>query len=171
MIMILLIDVRFKMKVKMRNQEGKEVEREVHTKLIKVRLNSGAEMNKFFKRIDEECTIVFRRVTSENFLRNIDEDVLNPEVKMNREDYNEGNSWDYWSIYAIENMTVEIQFPFSKNNSTHVAQVMKGQIDIILKIDWSHMNSGRKSTMRRKKRTQNILNREKKMETTNAIKP
>ena len=65
----------------------------------------------------------------EIFLRNIDEDVLNPEVKMNREDNNEGNYWDYWSIYSIKSMTIEIQFPFSKNNSTHVAQVMKGPIE------------------------------------------
>ena len=48
---------------------------------------------------------------------------------MNREDYSEGNYWDYWSIYSIKSMTIEIQFPFSKNNSTHVAQVMKGPIE------------------------------------------
>ena len=61
-------------------------------------------------------------------MRYISEDVLNPEVNMNLEDYNEGNYWDYWSIYSIESMNIEIQFPFSKNNSIHVAQVMKGPI-------------------------------------------
>ena len=81
------------------------------------------------KKIYEEWTGFYRRFTSENFLRNIDEEVLNPEVKMNREDYNEGNSWDYWSIYSIKSMTIEIQFPFSKNNATHIAQVMKGSIE------------------------------------------
>ena len=120
--------VRFKMKLKLHNQEGKETEREVHTKQFDVRLKSGAERNKFFNKIDEEWTGVYRRFTSESFLKNIDEDVLNPEVKMNRDDYNEGNSWNYWSIYSIESMTIEIQFPFSKNNATHVAQVMKGPI-------------------------------------------
>ena len=112
----------------MRNQEQKEVERTVHTRQFDVRLKSGAERNKFFKIIDEEWTRVYRRFTSENILRNIDEDVLNHEVKMNREDYNEGNYWDYWSIYSIKSMTVEIQFPFSNNNSTHTAQVMKEPI-------------------------------------------
>ena len=91
-------------------------------------MKSGADRNKFFKRINEEWTGVYRRFISENVLRNIDEDVLNPEVKMNREYYNEGNYWDYWSIYSIKSMTVEIQFPFSKNNSTHQTQVMKGPI-------------------------------------------
>ena len=65
-------------------------------------------------------------VSSENFLRDMDEDVLNPEVKINREDYNDEKYWDYWSIYSISSLTIEIQFPFSKNNATHVAQVMKG---------------------------------------------
>ena len=120
--------VRFKMELKMRNQEQKERERTVHTKQFDIRLKSGADRNKFFKRIDEEWTGVYRRFISENVLRNIDEDVLNPEVKMNREDYNEGNYWDYWSIYSIKSMTVEIQFPFIKNNSTHQTQVMKGPI-------------------------------------------
>ena len=92
-------------------------------------MKSGAERNNFFKRIDEEWTGVYKRFSSENFLRNIDEDVLNPEVKMNREDNNEGNYWDYWSIYSIKSMTIEIQFPFRKNNATHVAQVMKGPIE------------------------------------------
>ena len=32
-------------------------------------------------------------------------------------------------IYSISSLTLEIQFPFSKNNSTHVAQVMKGPIE------------------------------------------
>ena len=53
---------------------------------------------------------------SENFLRYMDEDVLNPEVKMNREYYNYENSWDYWYIYSINSITIEIKFPFSKNN-------------------------------------------------------
>jgi hypothetical protein len=121
--------VRLKMELKMRNQEEKERERTVHTKQFDVRLKSGVERNNFFKKIDEEWYGVYRRFTSENFLKNIDEDVLNPEVKMNRDDYNEGNSWDYWSIYSIKSMTIEIQFPFSKNNATHIAQVMKGSIE------------------------------------------
>jgi len=122
--------------LKLHNQEGKEAEREVHTKQFDVGLKSGAERNKFFKKIDEEWTGVYRRFTSENFLKNIDEDVINPasqgldpEVKMNREDNNEGNSWDYWSIYSIKSMTIEIQFPFSKNNATHVAHIMKGPME------------------------------------------
>ena len=47
-------DVRFKMKLKLRNQEEKGREREVHTKQFKVQLKSGAERNKFFKKIDDE---------------------------------------------------------------------------------------------------------------------
>ena len=81
------------------------------------------------KRIDEEWTGVYRIFTSENFLKYIDEDVLNPEVKMNREDYNYEKYWDYWSIYYISSITIEIQFLFSNNNSTHVAQVMKGHVE------------------------------------------
>ena len=121
--------VRFKMELTMRNQEQKERERTVHTKQFDVRLKSGKDRNKFFKRIYEEWTVVYRIFVSENVLRNIDEDVLNPEIKMNREDYNDEDSWNSWSIYSIKSMTVEIQFPFSKNNSTHVAQVMKGPIE------------------------------------------
>jgi hypothetical protein len=92
-------------------------------------LKSGAERNMFFKKIYEEWNGVYRIFIGENFLRNIDEDVLNHEVKMNREDNNEGNYWDYWTIYSIKSMTIEIHFPFSKNNATHVAQVMKGPIE------------------------------------------
>ena len=117
------------MEVKLHNWEGnKEAEREVHTKQFDVRLKSGAERNNLFNKINEEWSGLYRIFTSENFLKNIDEDVLNPEIKMNREDKNEGNYWEYWSIYSIKSMTIEIQFPFSKNNATHVAQVMKGPI-------------------------------------------
>ena len=93
-------------------------------------MKSGAERNKFFNKIDEEWSGVYRKFATENpnFIRNISEDVLNPEVKMNQEYYNEGNYWEYWSIYSIKSMRMEIHFPFSKNNATHVAQVMKGPI-------------------------------------------
>ena len=91
--------VRFKMELTMRNNEGKDRKRTVHTKQIDVRLKNGADRNKYFKRIDEEWTGVYRIFSSENFLKDMDEDVLNPEVKMNREDYNDEKSWDYWSIY------------------------------------------------------------------------
>ena len=50
----------------MRNQEEKGGERTVHTKQFKVRLKSGAERNKFFKKIDDEWTGVYRRFISEN---------------------------------------------------------------------------------------------------------
>ena len=59
--------VRFKMELKLHNQEEKEREREVHTKQFDVRLKSGAERNKFFKKIDEEWTGVYRRFSSRNF--------------------------------------------------------------------------------------------------------
>ena len=56
--------VRFKMKLTMRNTEGKDRKRKVHTRPIDVRLKSGADRNKFFKRIDEEWTGVYRKFTS-----------------------------------------------------------------------------------------------------------
>ena len=86
----------------------------------------------------------------------MDEDVLNPEVKMNREDYNDEKYWDYWSISSISSLTIEIQFPFSKNNATHVAQFMKGFVETFMKIEWFTMKNRKTTIVRRKmNKTQN----------------
>ena len=66
--------------------------------------------------------------SSEDFQRAMNEDVLNLEVKINSEDYSDENYWNYWSIYFISSLTIEIQLPFSKNNPTRCTQVMKGPI-------------------------------------------
>ena len=105
---------RFIMILKMKNNEGEERIRNVRTKPIDVRIKSGKDRDKFFKRIDDEWSGVYRRFTTENILKNIDEDVLNPEVKMNREYYQDNNSWDYWYIYSISSLSIEIQFPLAR---------------------------------------------------------
>ena len=56
-------------------------------------------------------------------------DALNPEVELNREDYHEGNSWEYWKLQYIEKFVLEIQFTYNNNDPTHQAQVLKGPIE------------------------------------------
>ena len=58
---------RFKMEMNMSNNEGKDRKRTVYTRQIDVRLKSGADRNKIFKRIDEEWTCVYRIFSRENF--------------------------------------------------------------------------------------------------------
>ena len=61
--------VRFEMKLTMKNAEGGDRKRKVHTGPIDVGLKSGAYINKSFKIIDEEWTGIYRRFKSENFLK------------------------------------------------------------------------------------------------------
>ena len=73
-------------------------------------------------------------ITTKNIIKNIDEDVMNPEVKMSREDYQDTKYWDYWYIHSISSLSAQIQFPFSKNNSTHIAQVLKGATETYIEV-------------------------------------
>ena len=101
------------MKLTMKNAELGDRKRTVHTRPIHVRLKSGAYRNKFFKRIDEEWKGFYRIFAIENVLKDIEEDVLNPEVKMMTREM-------IRKIYKIwDLMMIGMKFTFHKQyNST-----------------------------------------------------
>ena len=127
-------DVRLKVNLDMKNNEGEIKHFKPQTKKIKIQLKNGADRERLFKKIEEEWNGVYNKFgyRGNNPLVNISEDVLNPEISMNREDYNEKNSWDYWFIYAIKNYELDIQFTYNENDPTHKPQVMKGPIEYFI---------------------------------------
>ena len=112
--------------------------RNPHTQIMSVRLSSGEDRRKFFKAVLDEWNAMYNKfslytTSSEKreekyFLHRIDEDVMNPEVNMNRDDYNKENSATYWFIHSIIKLKLEIQFPYIENNHNDQTQVMKGPI-------------------------------------------
>ena len=105
-------DVNLKVNLDMKNNEDEIKHFKPQTKKIKIQLKDGADRERLFKNIEEEWNGVYNKFgyRGNNPLVNISEDVLNPEISMNREDYNEKNSWDYWFIYAIKNYELDVQF-------------------------------------------------------------
>ena len=127
-------NVRLGVNLDMKNNEGEIKHFKPHTKRIKIQLKNGADRERLFKKIEEEWNGVYNKFgyRGNNPLVNISEDVLNPEISMNREDYNEKNSWDYWQIYSIKNYELDIQFTYNENDPTHKPQVMKGPIEYFI---------------------------------------
>ena len=116
--------VRFEMKLTMKNAEGGYRKRKFQTIPIDVRLKSEAYRNEFFKIIDEEWTGVYRRFTSENFLKHIDEDVFEPRSEDESRILQRGKLLGTTVIFILLAVCqLEIQFPFIKNIATHIAQV------------------------------------------------
>ena len=119
---------RITMVMTMKNSEGESKERKIQTRLVPIRLKveqTETGSSKIFKMNGKQFTIntVGERGT-ETWLR----DVMNHEEEMNREDYHEGKSWDYWFIYSIKRYKLEIRFPYNPNKPTHQAQVIHGAI-------------------------------------------
>ena len=127
-------DVSLGVNLDMKNNEGEIKHFKPQTKKIKIQLKNGADRERLFKKIEEEWNGVYNKFgyRGNNPLVNISEDVLNPEISMNREDYNEKNSWDYWFIYSIKNFELDIQFTYNENDPTHKPQVMKGPIEYFI---------------------------------------
>ena len=131
----------FRMEATMKDTEGeKSVNREVHTRPIMVRLKSGADRNRFFQQVEEQWEQTYNKFSKfgterknpEEWIINIEEDVLNPEVEMNRDDYNNGNSSYYWFLYSISSFTLDIIFPFRENNPNDEAQVLTGPVETFI---------------------------------------
>ena len=105
-----------------------------------VRLKSGADRNRFFQQVEEQWEQTYNKFSKfgterknpEEWIRNIEEDVLNPEVEMNRDDYNNGNSSYYWFLYSISSFTLDIIFPFRENNPNDEAQVLTGPVETFI---------------------------------------
>ena len=81
---------------------------------------------------------------------------------MNREDYNENNSWDYWYINSIKNFKLTIQFTYDENDPTHKPQVLTGPIEYF--IDGKRVSSEewKQDKMRKIRRTKSKKNPTKK---------
>lgn len=79
---------------------------------------------------------VYKNFRSENWMRRMgtnlydEEKDINPEVEMNREEYNEKNYWDYWSIYSIKSLSLEIQFNFRENNPAYITSIERTNINL-----------------------------------------
>jgi hypothetical protein len=125
-------ETRLTLILTMTNSEGEHKERKIHTRLVPIRLRSGADRNRFFQTVEDEWVGVYNKYAkhtvgergTEAWFRYF----MNPEEEMNREDYHEDKSWDYWKIYDIKSYKLEIQFPYNANKPTHRAQVMQGAI-------------------------------------------
>lgn len=111
-----------------------------HIKRLLVRLKIGAERNKFFDEVEKEWEGTYNKFAVNMTLKpeqreekymmsDIQEDVLNPEIKLSREDYNNEHSWIYWKIYSISYLDLEIEFSFRRNSPNDAAKVMKGNIE------------------------------------------
>jgi hypothetical protein len=126
------VEARMTIVIIMENSEGDTKERKVNTRLIPLRLRSGADRREFFQTIRDEWIGVLNKCTkystgergSEQWLRYF----INPEYEMNREDHQRYNCWDYLKIYAIKSFKLDIQFPYELNKPTHRSQIMSGSI-------------------------------------------
>ena len=146
------------MKAIMKNSEGIPRNKLVHTTKMELRIGREADRKKLFKAIKDEWLKVYSKYSifqnsnnraPEQWFRAIHEDVMNPEVEMNQDDYVSGDSSDYWFLYSISSFQLEIDFPFRENNPNDVAQALHGAIEtyidgrLVSSEEWEQANPNR----------------------------